>query len=812
MKLTYSTLFAVAAIVLLLTVLPMNADAKTVTVGTSGDYSTLADAVVALNAEPGNDHTITVLENITITKRAYIVDKNITIQGINPDIVITRGAGFSAASDTQRSWFNPGMLEVAVSNVTDNSKWSEVILKNITFDDANNPDVAIMTNSTPQGAPDPVGGYAVHVYDSVLSAYDSKTKITMGEGAKIKNPGGYSAIMLTNGASCVMENGSTIGGNINSLRGIPLIRMVNNVKLTFNATITDLNNSSKVIILTENGGTIDFYGNISNCNVTHVIQSGGSNVILHKNSKISGNNKANAGAVYISGGSLNISGEISNNTCTSNNGGAIYAIWSGSLILSESGNISNNTVQASSGGGSGGGVYLNHNSTMTMNGGKISGNQALGPFSTNSSNSDFGGGGVSIVRGSSFTMNGGTISDNKAAAGGGVFLAGKADTYIGPRFIFNNGTIKNNLVTDSTNATYGNDIALGVTKTNASSENFVGATGGHSIFISKTTVVGDKLIGISVRDSSNASNSTGYHQAVHVENFQSAMLFGTLNATQSTELFNSLTTHDAGYGGSLKNSLWVDSKTTGPAFSFVNILPIPGDQNDYEYLAIVTPLNATSGTGGSTAQYITPTRVSNGLELNVTKDAAAVNGYAVVIAAKTKAGPLTLNISHDGDGEFYFISNPTATSATINPGSSENIYTKAADGWKVKSVTLTAADGSVFSKTVTGDQVVVNYSELSSTNATTANIIHAVFEKNGSDPSGGTGSANVTDPKTTPPREEAGGFEEPAAPPSKSCQPVPIKEECNMFLINAVLSLIALILAILLLLLLLRRRKEKKNP
>ncbi|WP_338097287.1 right-handed parallel beta-helix repeat-containing protein [Methanolapillus ohkumae] len=798
----------------------MNASADEIQVGTGapiytndGTYDTSFAKAVANSAD---GDTIVVLNDITIVDRAYVVNKNITIQGVDPAVRVIRGANFNTTSDTWRGFFNPGMLEVAIHDDKPN-KIAKVTLTNITFDDANNPDNATQTNNTPGWSNSSNPNWRKCVYDSVLSAYHPNATIVMGEGSKIINTGGYSAIYLTTGANCILEEGSTIGGD--NVVGRALINM-NNSALTFNATITNFNNQNKEIIIAATS-SIDFYGNISNSKVSHAIYSNGAGAKLNlkEGSKISNNTIASNGAVYIQNtkNSTNpselgttIDGEISNNVCKKGNAGGIYIIESVAEIT-KNGNISNNTVEHNDG-GAGGGIYLNSNSILTMAGGIISGNEAKGLFDVNSGSSNYGGGGISILKSSTFIMNGGTISNNKAAVGGGVFVTGRTDDgKIGPRFIFNGGTIKDNIITDTTNASYGKDIAIGTTKANASSESLVGTTGGHSILIGKNAILGDQLIGVSIRNETAPTETLGLHQAVNVSNLQSTMIFGTLNKTQSDTLQSAIIGQHTTYSGAIKNSLWVDSKTSGTSFSFVTIPylpPLPQDIDKFEYQAVAAPLDVNSVITG-TNQFITPTRVSNGLELKIDTTDAEKQGYAVVILAKQKSGPLDLGISHEGQGEFYLTSDPTKpSSVTLKPSpetpSSVTLYAKAAGGWNIKSITLTAGDGTQTQKTVVGDEVTVDYYEL----ASGTNTIHAVFEKP-AEPGGGTGNATVRDPQKT---EEIRGFEPPtennSTPVSKTCNPVPIEQKDKWMFANIALLLAAFLLTILLLLLLRKRKKE----
>jgi hypothetical protein len=79
------------------------------------------------------------------------------------------------------------------------------------------------------------------------------------------------------------------------------------------------------------------------------------------------------------------------------------------------------------------GVWLHANSTLTMNGGVITGNKT-----TNG-----GGGGILVADNSTFTMNGGIISDNTATIGGGVGVSAPANV------IMNGGLITRNTGTSS---------------------------------------------------------------------------------------------------------------------------------------------------------------------------------------------------------------------------------------------------------------------------------------------------------------------------------------------------------------------------
>jgi predicted outer membrane repeat protein len=118
-------------------------------------------------------------------------------------------------------------------------------------------------------------------------------------------------------------------------------------------------------------------------------------------------------------------GSITDNNATStgaNDGGGGIFLYNAVATLSGTAVISNNTTASN-----GGGIRVHTNSTLTMNGGTISGNNAAT------------GGGV-YVNGNAFTMNGGAITGNTTTAdGAGVYVTGSAFTLAGGTISGNTG-------------------------------------------------------------------------------------------------------------------------------------------------------------------------------------------------------------------------------------------------------------------------------------------------------------------------------------------------------------------------------------
>ena len=164
----------------------------------------------------------------------------------------------------------------------------------------------------------------------------------------------------------------------------------------------------------------------------------------------------------------------SGSTLDMNSGSVSYNFGSGINVVGEStvtlngGNITGNTTT-----GRGGGVYIGYQSYFKMNGGTISGNTA-GTY----------GGGVDIGNNqNSFTMTGGTISGNKAQYGGGVSVGNDNNS---ATFTMSGGTISGNTASENgggmyiygyTN-TYGTTMSGGTIKGNTAQGN------GNGVYLS----------------------------------------------------------------------------------------------------------------------------------------------------------------------------------------------------------------------------------------------------------------------------------------------------------------------------------------
>ena len=172
---------------------------------------------------------------------------------------------------------------------------------------------------------------------------------------------------------------------------------------------------------------------------------------------IVGNTAGFGGAVYLTEeASLEIYGGKFCGNVSDYRGGAVFS--QGGSVLMNDGAISENRADKN-----GGGINISGNGTFTMNGGRITRNQAAawsggvenfgtfvmngGTVSGNTASEDGGG----VYNGGTFTMNGGTVLENIAKYGAGICND--------KTFIFYDGSILSNLAQESGGGIYNADKA-----------------------------------------------------------------------------------------------------------------------------------------------------------------------------------------------------------------------------------------------------------------------------------------------------------------------------------------------------------------
>ncbi len=117
-------------------------------------------------------------------------------------VTITRGEDFATLSDTARSWYNPAMIEIGVTDDYDGTV--SLTLKNITLDDN-----AVQAAGDFAQAGSSTASSGTIVQDAIVASYTSRATIILDEGATLKNYGGMSAVRVA-GAKLIMKSGSVI--------------------------------------------------------------------------------------------------------------------------------------------------------------------------------------------------------------------------------------------------------------------------------------------------------------------------------------------------------------------------------------------------------------------------------------------------------------------------------------------------------------------------------------------------------------------------------------------------------------------------
>jgi hypothetical protein len=389
------------------------------------DDATIHTAV--WNAADGD--TIVVTQSFVLESRLYVGNKNIIIMGAGNGITISRGAGFAPGFDPARQDFVAGMIEVA----SNGSVRSSLTLRNITLDDMNDPDSAAHTDPTPISGGNPAADWAQRVYDSVISSYSGEVTVTLGDGARIVNIGGASAIRMA-GGTLNLESGSYVeGSNANSgYYGAIWIQAgaVLNYGTVMDGTDAAVAPITARYIYTDDSVTVNFSGKINNCEVrNHLFNGrvGGYEVIFTAGSEINGNHFVNTRAILIEGNNslIEFSGKINgnNDTGSGSESSHLVDVSGNGNVVDLRGEFNNNSLRSS--------VIMVRGygtSIITLHAaGVISGNTvaygALRQFETNSEFHIYG-----------------TVSDNVSTVdnGGAFYLSiGKAIMYLGSRVVGN---------------------------------------------------------------------------------------------------------------------------------------------------------------------------------------------------------------------------------------------------------------------------------------------------------------------------------------------------------------------------------------
>lgn len=282
--------------------------------------ATLAKAAELVNSGSAKDYVVYVMSDLTSTACARFYSKNVTITSLNGSWTVTRGDGFSTLSDPARSCYNPAMVEIQTSQGS-----ASLTLTNITFDDQGKHEGTVFAQAiSGEGCEDNLK----YVQDAIIASNATEDcSITLGEGARLLNYGGMSAVRVTNKAVVTMKAGS----------------LITDTTVTTREKGPDVSNGPAGAVWTQGGG---------------LITESGSEI------------KDMVGrAVYADGGSISLGGSISGIK------GLKDAMWQGSAgcaLHLRSGAAGTLTATAVIDGCSGGGsAVVTHGCDLTMEKGAV---------------------------------------------------------------------------------------------------------------------------------------------------------------------------------------------------------------------------------------------------------------------------------------------------------------------------------------------------------------------------------------------------------------------------------------------------------
>ena len=251
-------------------------------------------------------------------------------------------------------------------------------------------------------------------------------------------------------------NSSTTGGGAVLVQGTSSFNM-------YSGSLTDNTVSTTLILDADGNPQLDADGNQtykSSLGGGAICSSGTKTVINLYGGKLSGNSAAKLEYLKADGTKGSVGG----------NGGAIYA--KGELNMYDGVEISGNTAE-----GSGGGVLVGGNdTTVTIHGGRITGNTGTA------------GGGLISQNRTNVVMNGGVISGNRSTKNGaGVYVS------INSGFTMNGGTISGNIATKDGAGMYAYASVLNLNAGTLKNNKAGGSGGGISSAKGTVTVDGEKV-------------------------------------------------------------------------------------------------------------------------------------------------------------------------------------------------------------------------------------------------------------------------------------------------------------------------------
>ncbi len=168
-------------------------------------YASLAKAFKVADSL-GGSVTVYVMSNLVAKQSARYWDADVTLTSKDGPWTISRGDSFAPTQDEQRGGYNGPIIEVGNTG--------SLTITNLTIDDGGKREGSrfVQVQNDNDGQTD-IGGVSVRntdvVQDAMITTFSPDFTITLGEGCKLKNFGGMSAVRVANG-KLVMQSGSEI--------------------------------------------------------------------------------------------------------------------------------------------------------------------------------------------------------------------------------------------------------------------------------------------------------------------------------------------------------------------------------------------------------------------------------------------------------------------------------------------------------------------------------------------------------------------------------------------------------------------------
>lgn len=210
-------------------------------------------------------------------------------------------------------------------------------------------------------------------------------------------------------------------------------------KVTLTGAIRCDENSDQAIKV--NGGTLDIQGGaLRNSSGKRIVLVESGTLTMEGGYIVGGGSQGNpGGGIYVTNGTLNISGGVVAAN-RGNSGGGIF-VNSGTLNISGGAVAGNEVINGHS--DNGGGIYVN-SGTLNLSGGYVTNNYKECGCNDcrNDVNNTHGGGGIALANSSAMNMTGGYVTGNYSGLAGGGIYAGFFGHNVG--FTMSGGTIAGN--------------------------------------------------------------------------------------------------------------------------------------------------------------------------------------------------------------------------------------------------------------------------------------------------------------------------------------------------------------------------------